>query len=72
MSPRAFRAEPEAGRFFTWIRRNLLKSPNSAKGMQGNPNFFSWFSLVLFGFAWIYFARLTWLAAVQSRVRRSG
>jgi hypothetical protein len=28
--------------FFIWIRRNPLKSPESAKGIQGNPSFFAW------------------------------
>jgi hypothetical protein len=31
--------------FFIWIRRNPLKSPDSAKEMQGNARIFSWFSL---------------------------
>jgi hypothetical protein len=35
--------------FFIWIRRNPLKSPDSAKGIQGNPSFFAWFYLVLLG-----------------------
>ena len=26
-----------AANFFIWIRHNPLKSPNSAKGIQGNP-----------------------------------
>src|SRR5580704_6909410 len=34
---------------FIWIRRNPLKSPNSAKGIQGNPSDFVWFYLVFFG-----------------------
>jgi hypothetical protein len=29
-----------------------LKGPESAKGIQGNPSLFPWFSLVLFGFSW--------------------
>jgi hypothetical protein len=33
------------GKFFTWIRGNPLKSPDSAKEKQGNPSFFVWFSL---------------------------
>jgi hypothetical protein len=41
--------------FFVWIRCNPLKSPNSAKGIQGNPSLFPWNSLVLFGFAWRLF-----------------
>ena len=31
--------------FFIWIRRNPLKSPVSAKGIQGNPSFFPWICL---------------------------
>src|SRR5580704_2278457 len=37
---------------FPWIRRNPLKSPNSAKGIQGNASFFAWFYLVLLGLIW--------------------
>jgi hypothetical protein len=36
-------------RFFIWIRRNPLISPDSAKEIQGNASFFAWFSLVLLG-----------------------
>jgi hypothetical protein len=32
-------------KFFIWIRRNPLKSPDSAKGIQGNPSFFVWIYL---------------------------
>jgi hypothetical protein len=39
--------------FFIWIRRNPLKSPESAEGIQGNPSFFAWISL---DFAWINLA----------------
>jgi hypothetical protein len=47
-----FGAGAERGKeFFIWIRRNPLKSPESAKGIQGNPSFFPWY---FFGFAWIY------------------
>ncbi len=42
--------------FFIWIRCNPLKSPNSAKGFQGNPSLFSWFSLDSFGFIWFCLA----------------
>jgi hypothetical protein len=42
----------EGKNFFIWIRRNPLKSPDSAKGIQGNPSFFVWISLVLLGFIW--------------------
>jgi hypothetical protein len=38
--------------FLAWIRRNPLKSPESAKGIQGNPSFLAWFYLVLLGFIW--------------------
>jgi hypothetical protein len=41
-----------AGEFFPWIRRNPLKSPESAKGIQGNPSFFPWISLDFLGFPW--------------------
>jgi hypothetical protein len=42
----AFQGEHEAGKdFFIWIRRNPLKSPDSAKGIQGNPSFFVWIYL---------------------------
>jgi hypothetical protein len=48
-----FVREPRRGRNFSiWIPRNPLKSPESAKGIQGNPSLFPWFywfSLVLFG-----------------------
>jgi hypothetical protein len=30
------------GDFFIWIRYNPLKSPESAKGMQGNKRSFPW------------------------------
>src|ERR1700729_1064365 len=39
-------------KFFIWIRCNPLKSPESAKGIQGNPSFFAWFYLDLLGFIW--------------------
>jgi hypothetical protein len=32
-----------------WIRRNPLKNPESAKGIQGNPSVFVWFYLERFG-----------------------
>jgi hypothetical protein len=38
--------------FFIWIRRNPLKSPDSAKGIQGNPSFFAWIYLVFLAFIW--------------------
>jgi hypothetical protein len=39
--------EPMEPSFFIWIRCNPLKSPNSAKGIQGNASFFPWFYLDL-------------------------
>jgi hypothetical protein len=33
--------------FFIWNRRNPLKSPNSAKEIQGNPSFFVWISWIV-------------------------
>jgi hypothetical protein len=36
-------------KFFIWIRCNPLKSPDSAKGIQGNPSLFIWISLVSLG-----------------------
>ncbi|HEY5205945.1 MAG TPA: hypothetical protein VIJ63_15265 [Roseiarcus sp.] len=44
------RAQPEtrvqrAADFFIWIRRNPLKSLDSAKRIQGNASFFPWISL---------------------------
>jgi hypothetical protein len=33
------RVSAEKWKFFTWIRRNPLKSPDSAKEKQGNPSF---------------------------------
>jgi hypothetical protein len=45
-----FRPQPgtrvkAGGDFFIWIRRNPLKSPDSAKGIQGNASTFPWFTL---------------------------
>jgi hypothetical protein len=45
------RATTEAD-FFIWIRRNSLKRPISAKGIQGNASLFAWIYLVLFAFIW--------------------
>jgi hypothetical protein len=42
--------------FFIWIRRNPLKSPDSAKGIQGNPSFFPWFYLDFLAFICICLA----------------
>jgi len=60
----SFLAQPETrvqrtGNFFIWIRRKALKSPESAKGIQGNPSFFSWIYLVFLGFICTVLAR--WL-----------
>jgi hypothetical protein len=49
--------------FFIWIRHNPLKSPNSAKGIQGIPSFFAWLYLVLLGFVWRLFALRLYLLA---------
>jgi hypothetical protein len=35
--------------FFVWIRRNPLKRPDSAKGIQEIQSLFPWISLDLFG-----------------------
>jgi hypothetical protein len=49
----AFEAQCDRGKdFFIWIRRNPLIRPDSAKGIQGNPSFFSWIYLDLLGFIW--------------------
>jgi hypothetical protein len=48
----AVEAQYDRGKFFIWILCNPLKSPDSAKGIQGNPSFFPWFYLVLLGFIW--------------------
>jgi hypothetical protein len=48
-----FEAQCDRGEdFFIWIRRNPLISPDSAKGIQGNPSFFSWIPLDFLGFIW--------------------
>jgi hypothetical protein len=42
----------EPKKFFIWIRSNPLKSPESAKEIQGNASFFAcliWICLDLFG-----------------------
>ena len=52
------RVKPEK-KFFIFFRCNPLKSPDSAKGIQGNARIFPWFSLDSFGFSWREFAR--WL-----------
>jgi hypothetical protein len=36
---------------FIWIRRNPLKSPDSAKEKQGNASLFAWFYLVFLAFS---------------------
>jgi hypothetical protein len=33
-------------KFFIWIRCKPLKSPDSTKGIQGNPSLFIWICLV--------------------------
>jgi hypothetical protein len=42
----------EPKKFFIWIRSNPLKSPESAKEIQGNASFFACFNLDLLGFIW--------------------
>jgi hypothetical protein len=42
----------ERKKFFIWIRCNPLKSPESAKKIQGNASFFACFNLDLLGFIW--------------------
>jgi hypothetical protein len=42
----------EGKNFFIWIRCNPLKSPESAKEIQGNASFFACFNLDLLGFLW--------------------
>jgi hypothetical protein len=37
---------------FIWIRRNPLKSLDSAKGIQGNPSLFPWIPLDFLGLIW--------------------
>jgi hypothetical protein len=54
---KAFRAQPQTRveareDFFIWIRRNSLKNPKSAKGIQGNPSFLAWIHLVSLGLIW--------------------
>src|ERR1700677_3881538 len=39
-----------AGENFIWIRRNPLRSPDSAKEKQGNASLFAWFYLVFLAF----------------------
>jgi hypothetical protein len=51
--PEAQRGGNRQGKnFFIWIRCNPLKSPESAKEIQGNASFFAWFYLDLLGFIW--------------------
>jgi hypothetical protein len=52
-------AQPENGRgdFFYFFARNPLKSPDSAKGIQGNPSNFAWFYLDYLAFPWTTQAR---------------
>jgi hypothetical protein len=42
----------EIRKIFIWIRHNPLKSPDSAKGIQGNPSLFPWFYLDFLGLIW--------------------
>jgi hypothetical protein len=46
-----------AANFFIWIRRNPLKSPDSAKGIQGNASLFPWIPLDFLAFPCSKFAR---------------
>src|ERR1700733_4599197 len=46
----------ERTRFFIWIRRNPLKSPDSDEENQIKPSYFAWFYLAGLGFAWICLA----------------
>ena len=48
-----------AAKNFVFFARNPLKSPESAKEIQGNPSIFPWNSLVFLGFIWRELAR--WL-----------
>jgi hypothetical protein len=48
IQPKA-RVTPRAD-FFIWIRCNPLKSPESAKGIQGNPRTFPWIYLDFLAF----------------------
>jgi hypothetical protein len=57
----AFHLQPKARvtpprDFFVWIRRNLLKSPESAKRIQGNPRTFPWIYLDFLAFIWMEIA----------------
>jgi hypothetical protein len=47
----------ERGGFFIWIRRNSLKSPDSAKEKQGNASLVAWIPLVFLAFSWRGLAR---------------
>jgi hypothetical protein len=46
-SERNLGGELSGERFFYFFAHNPLKSPNSAKGIQGNASFFPWFYLDL-------------------------
>jgi len=50
--PRQGGGNREGKNFFIWIRCNPLKSPESAKEIQGNASVFAWFYLDLLGFIW--------------------
>jgi hypothetical protein len=47
-----WRGAGKGKQIFIWIHCNPLKSPESAKGIQGNPSLFAWFYLFLLGFIW--------------------
>jgi hypothetical protein len=59
----------KAGENFIWIRRNPLKSPDSAKEKQGNPSLFAWFYLVLLAFSWRKFSRQVVSAGLAAAIR---
>jgi hypothetical protein len=63
-------ASRDAEEFFIWIRHNPLKSPESAKGIQGNPSFFAWFYLVLLGFIWRKLAPWLYLSCAGTGLGR--
>jgi len=59
------RVKPEK-KFFIFFRCNPLKSPDSAKGIQGNARIFP---LVFLGFIWICLARIRALVESASPYR---
>src|SRR3984885_8228853 len=67
-----FGTQPETGtRFFYLDSLNSLKSPESAKGIQGNPRTFPWICLVFLGFICMDFA-LRLCRRLRNRFRRRG